>query len=716
MKLKLFPKLIIILCLISVIPASIVGLRTISINREGMQAAILELHTNLASSLAQTIDSSLATVEREIQFIARTLATGMAWTDRQSVLQSLLDANDDFVSISIVNKAGQELLKAYNPARDKNPALLDLKTDATFTAFRAQPVQLTRGALYRTDGDPRINFVVPLTDDHCIFAVVSLEQLWTRITGTRIGTTGFAFLVDASGERVTEVPAGVPMPPAATAGWPIVTQALSAKTVGSCEYNRPDTGEAIVGAYAPVTRLSWGLIIQQNKKEAFISVARMRQQAGMLILLSILAAILAAVFIARGLTKPITALTTAASQVARKDFTARVTVTTHDELHELADTFNAMTTELERFDRLQVDALIEEKTKTEAVIFSIDDGIVMTDANGRVQVANAHARELLTLPAQAWQNAPLRDVIGNPALREMFNTILSDPGHHARQELMIAGQGFNRYFMLTTGQVVTPTSNEKIGLVTTLRDITLEKELDNMKDEFLHSITHDLRNPMTSIMGFLRFMLDGVAGPVSPQQQKMLETMDRASHRLLGLINDILDIAKMESGALTLHVAEADLRALAQRNVDILEAIALRKRITMTLDCPADLRRINADPELIERVFGNLINNALKFTPEEGKITVTIRDRGTHMDCAVSDTGEGIPPDYLEKIFNKFQQVTGQHKGGTGLGLTICKHVVEAHHGTIRVESTLGQGSVFRFTLPTDLPLPPTPAPEESAS
>lgn len=714
MKLKLFPKLIIILCLISVVPASIVGLRTVAINREGMQAAILELHTNIASSLAQTIDSSLATIEREIQFIARTLATGMAWSDRQSVLQSLLDANDNFVSISVVNKAGQELIKAYNPARDKNPALLDLKADQAFAAFRAQPTRMIRGALYRTDGDPRINFVVPLTGDHCLFAVVSLEQLWTRITSTRIGTTGFGFLVDAAGNRITDVPAGVPTPPVATAGWPIVTQALNAKTVGSCEYIRPDNGKAIVGAYAPVSRLSWGLIIQQDKHEAFISVTRMQQQAGALVILSILAAILAAVFFARGLTKPITALMTAASQVAKKDFTARVTVTTHDEIHDLADTFNAMTTELERYDRLQVDALIEEKTKTEAVIFSIADGIVMTDADGRVQVANAHARELLTLPAESWQNAPLRDVIGNPTLREAFTTILSDPRQHARQELMIAGQRFNRYFMLTTGQVVTPTSNETIGLVTTLRDITLEKELDTMKDEFLHSITHDLRNPMTSIMGFLRFMLDGVAGPISPPQQKMLETMDRASHRLLGLINDILDIAKMESGTLTLHIADADFRMLAQRNLDILEAIALRKHITMTLDCPADLRHINADPELIERVFGNLINNALKFTPEEGKITVTIRDMGGHMECAVSDTGEGIPPAFLEKIFNKFQQVNGQHRGGTGLGLTICKHVVEAHHGTIRVDSTLGQGSVFKFTIPTDLT--PAPAPEGNAS
>ncbi|MGA2090413.1 MAG: ATP-binding protein [Endomicrobiales bacterium] len=702
MKLKLFPKFILILSLISVIPATIVGLRTIAINKEGMQAAILELHTHLASSLSETVDSSLATMERETQFIARTLSTGMAWTDRQSVLQSLLDADDNFVSISIVNRSGQELIKAYNPTLEKNPVLTDLHSDPVFLDFLKNPTTINRSSVYEEAGHPRMNLLFPLTAEHCLYAVISLESLWNKISTTRIGSTGFAFLVDSTGMMITHPDHSVSGSSQSTGKLPIVKQALSAMTVGSCEYRRPD-GVTIVGAYAPVKRLHWGLIIQQDKQEAYISVRRMQEQAGLLIVLSVGIACLLAVFIARSLAKPITALTTAASQVARKDFTTRVEVNTHDELHDLAETFNAMTTELERYDRLQVDAIIEEKTKTEAVIFSITDGILMMDCQGRIQVANTHAKELLNLPETQWQNSSPRDFIKNSNLRDAFEDIIQDPLKNTQREVMVSQQGLNRYYMLSTGQVVTTGSTEKIGLVTTLRDITLEKELDNIKEEFLHSITHDLRNPMTSIMGFLRFMLDEVAGPISPQQKKMLETMDRASHRLLGLINDILDIAKMESGTLVLSLAESDVKSLASRNVEILEAIALRRSITMSIDCPDDLPKIVVDGELIERVFGNLINNALKFTPEQGRVTVAIRALPDHFLCSVTDTGEGIPPDYLDKIFNKFQQVSGQHKGGTGLGLTICKHIVEAHKGTICVESKLGEGSTFKFTIPRGL-------------
>ncbi len=179
--------------------------------------------------------------------------------------------------------------------------------------------------------------------------------------------------------------------------------------------------------------------------------------------------------------------------------------------------------------------------------------------------------------------------------------------------------------------------------------------------------------------------------------------MNRASHRLLGLVNNILDIAKMESNTLVLSLYETDLRAVVQRSIEILEAVALRKSITLSLECPVDLPPISIDGELIDRVFSNLINNALKFTPEQGRVTIGIRPLPGQIVCTVSDSGEGIPPEYLDKIFEKFQQVPGHRKGGTGLGLTICKHIIEAHKGTISVESTLGKGSTFTFTIPTGL-------------
>jgi signal transduction histidine kinase len=259
------------------------------------------------------------------------------------------------------------------------------------------------------------------------------------------------------------------------------------------------------------------------------------------------------------------------------------------------------------------------------------------------------------------------------------------------------------FYSVSSQEVLTPQGNEKLGVVTVLHNITLERELNRMKDDFLHSITHDLRNPMTSIRGFLRFLIDGVAGPITAQQRKMLETIDRASSRLLNLINDILDVAKMESGRKALQLVATDLKMLSQRVMEVAEGQALRKNVKLLLDTPENLPSINADIELLERVLANLVGNALKFTPEQGSITIKVEDADDAMKITVADTGEGIPADYIGKIFDKYQQVAGQHKGGTGLGLTISRYIVESHNGKIWAESTVGIGSRFIFTLPKNL-------------
>jgi NtrC-family two-component system sensor histidine kinase KinB len=706
MKLKLFTKFVIILGLLAVIPATIVGWRTININREGMQAAILELHTHLASYLATEIQGEIKAIDRQIQYIQRTLSTQMTWTDRQSVLQALLDTNESFASVSIVNQQGQEILKAYNPVLEKDPRLFSRADDPTFIAFWKKPKMTAISDVSFTGTDPRITVIYPLGPDHCLLTTVTLQTLWNDITQTRIASTGYAFLVNEKGQIIAHPQFVLAQNKTPATNLPIVSQVMKAVTVGSSEYVQPKTGKKIVGAYAPVKGLGWGVIIQQDKDEAYISVHRMQNQAAMLIVIAVLAAALLAYFIARGLTRPIVTITKAARRIAAKDFTSRVTVATRDELQELAETFNEMTAELERYDNMQVNKIIEEKTKTEAVIFSISDGILMTDRDGRLQLVNANARELIGIPDSGWQGQPLASFDKNPVLmRTLQDVLATSHGMAGSKEVALSSGDLMRYYRLFSGEVTTPDKHDKIGFVTVLRNITLEKELDRMKEDFLHSITHDLRNPMTSIRGFLKFLIDGVAGPVTDQQKKMLGTMDRASLRLLGLINDILDIAKLESGTITVNLAPADLRMIAQKTLEISEGSAMKKSIKLVLECPEDLAKIQCDPELMERVFLNLVGNAIKFTPENGTITIRLRETGNDIEAAVCDTGEGIPPEYLNKIFDKFQQVAGQRKGGTGLGLTICKHVVEAHRGQIWVESKLGEGARFIFTVPRTLTL-----------
>jgi signal transduction histidine kinase len=259
--------------------------------------------------------------------------------------------------------------------------------------------------------------------------------------------------------------------------------------------------------------------------------------------------------------------------------------------------------------------------------------------------------------------------------------------------------GQERVYKVSSESVRTPGKGEEIGVVLIFHDVTAEKEVAQIRDDFLHAITHDLRNPLGSIQGFAKFLRDGFAGAVSAHQVKILNTIERATVRLLGMVNNILDLAKMEAGKMETHKADVDLRETVRASVDLLQSQATTKNVALEAQIPEAFPLIRADPSLMERLFTNLIGNAIKFTPEEGRVTVEIHEEAERICGSVTDTGEGIPPDYIGKIFDKFLQVAGQRKGGTGLGLTICKHIVESHGGAIGVESEVGKGSRFHFWI-----------------
>ncbi|MCK5357704.1 MAG: HAMP domain-containing histidine kinase, partial [Elusimicrobiales bacterium] len=217
-----------------------------------------------------------------------------------------------------------------------------------------------------------------------------------------------------------------------------------------------------------------------------------------------------------------------------------------------------------------------------------------------------------------------------------------------------------------------------------------------------HSITHDLRNPMGAIKGFVEFLIKELPGPINSAQKKMLISIDRASFRLLGMINNMLDIAKMEAGKMDIKIEKFSVEDMAERVIDLMESLGQRKRIKFLVASDGDME-YEGDSGLIERVFINLIGNAIKFTPEDGTITLGFKDDGKNLVAYVQDTGDGIPSEYVEKIFDKFEQVKGQSAGGTGLGLTISKYVAEAHLGRIWAESEMGKGAKFIFSLPKNL-------------
>jgi two-component system, sensor histidine kinase and response regulator len=232
--------------------------------------------------------------------------------------------------------------------------------------------------------------------------------------------------------------------------------------------------------------------------------------------------------------------------------------------------------------------------------------------------------------------------------------------------------------------------------------------LERLRDDLTHMIVHDLRTPLTSIIGGLHLIADGGIDPQSPEGEEMASLALSGAHSLLGMINDLLDVGKIEAGQMVLERSSVDLATVARAAVDQVRALAREKRVRLIEDVPSDLGTVTADEEKVRRVLVNLLGNAMKFTPEDGEVALEARRQGEAILVRVRDTGEGLPEEYRERIFEKFGQVESRKSGrkmSTGLGLTFCKLAVETHGGTIGVESTSGLGSTFWFTLPTQAPV-----------
>lgn len=230
-------------------------------------------------------------------------------------------------------------------------------------------------------------------------------------------------------------------------------------------------------------------------------------------------------------------------------------------------------------------------------------------------------------------------------------------------------------------------------------------ELDALKQSFLETVTHDLRSPLSSIMGYVDLILGGTSGEINEVQHRQLEIVHRSSKRLSRLINDILDLSKLEAGRMEFEMRPVQVGEIAKSVLDLLGVLGEQYRIRLTCEVAPNLPPVVADSDQIHRVITNLVSNALKFTPEGGTVTLAIeQDQPATLRVSVRDTGVGIPEERLKDMFTKFFQVEETRRAakqrGTGLGLTIAKRVVEAHGGRIWVESEWQKGSTFSFTLP----------------
>ena len=415
-------------------------------------------------------------------------------------------------------------------------------------------------------------------------------------------------------------------------------------------------------------------------------------------------------WLTRRIVRPLSEMTTATEKIARGEYDIALQVKSKDELGMLAREITTMSQKLKAFRDLNVGRVIVEKQRSEAIVQSIADGIIVVDRELKIIAINSIAANIANVKSMLATNNHFLDVFsdreaypsGNRTLYQhlKYTAETGKPPQLEDDILTVEREQHTEYYKFAITPVVTE-AEEVIGAILLLQDVTKLKELDNLKSEFVATASHELRTPLTGMAMSLNLLVETTEDKLSESESELLETAVEDVERLRGLVNDLLDLSKIESGKIELDFVEVEVNFLLDKAVSALNIQAEQKEISLVKQSPSKDIRVKADANKIIWVLTNLIANALRYSDPGGEIKIGATSRNSWVEIFVSDEGAGIPTEYQSKIFDKFVQVeTEKDVGGSGLGLAICKEMVQAHGGRIWVDSTVGEGSTFTFTVP----------------
>jgi PAS domain S-box-containing protein len=438
-----------------------------------------------------------------------------------------------------------------------------------------------------------------------------------------------------------------------------------------------------------------------GKSEAAAGVAQLWFYRTLLIAgLLVGAGLFLAFFLANRIVEPLRQLTATTARIAGGDLNAKVEVSSRDEVGVLAAEYNRMAERIRQLRSSDMGKLLMAQQTTEAAIDSLYDPVIVTDGEGCVTRLN-HAAEQIFGSEQENTGKHVGEVARDAriasAVAEALESQRPVAGEGMSSILPLAVDGSERAFRLRTTPM-RENGDRLLGAVTILEDITHLREIDRLKSEFIATASHELRTPLTSVQMGVHLLLEGALGELTDSQNEVLQACREDCERLDKLMRDLLDLSRIETGESQPEVAPVNLRDLL-----IIAATELRpqveaKGLALSVDAPLDLPPVSVDRLQIERVLSNLVVNALRHT-KEGEIKISAERRDNQVAVSVQDTGSGISTEYLPHIFDKFVQVPDAPTGGAGLGLAISKSIVEANGGQISVQSQVGRGTTFTFSL-----------------
>lgn len=410
-----------------------------------------------------------------------------------------------------------------------------------------------------------------------------------------------------------------------------------------------------------------------------------------------------AFFLSTRITQPLIQMKKAAEKMAQGEFSTRVHVRSHekDEIAELGMAFNRMATQLEE----SINLLSHEKEQLSSILKSMADGVISLNANGKIILTNPPADRLLSFYWSQEGKGQGREL--PPSIYEIFEKVVKEEKEHI-QDITLEGR--------TYAVVMAPlyARNQVRGAVAVLRDVTDERRLDKLRKDFVANVSHELRTPLSMLQGYSEALMDDIVD--DPEMRRdIAKVINDESQRMGRLVKELLDLAKIESGHIDLKLSDLDVEMFLERVVRKFSNLAREQQITLSSDVAKNLPFVRWDEDKIEQVLTNLISNAIRHTPEGGKVEVRAfwDEEKEFVFLEVEDTGEGIPEEDLPYIFERFYKADKARRrnnsSGTGLGLAIVKQLVQLHQGHVSARSKLGEGTTFTVQLPVIVKEPPKP-------
>ncbi|MEC3874328.1 HAMP domain-containing sensor histidine kinase [Chryseobacterium salviniae] len=401
---------------------------------------------------------------------------------------------------------------------------------------------------------------------------------------------------------------------------------------------------------------------------------------------------------------PVRQLTASIRQIANQNYKERVHFEGSSEFSELASSFNTMAEKLQEYSESRLDKILKGKKRIETLIDNMQDPVIGIDENKRVLFVNNEALSITGLQKENFVGQLIQDVaVNNDLVRNIIKDLMYPYQGNDVESMKIYANGKESYFEKNIIDInIVPTGEQDsqfIGQVIMLHNITPFKELDLAKTNFIGTVSHEFKTPISSIKMGLQLLENEKIGSLNDDQKNLVNGINEDTNRLLKITGELLNIAQVESGSIKLNIGAANISDIVKYAVEANKAAAEQKNISLEIIIENGLELVKADSEKTSWVLNNLISNAIRYSYQNSEIIVKVQEVNDTVVFSVKDTGQGIEPKYVNRVFDRYFRIPGSKKEGTGLGLSISKELIESQGGNIEVESEYGAGSTFRFTL-----------------